>query len=66
MKHRTRKHPSPDPTHLGSYKYKWHISLDPRNTRRRLIVSLNLDPHHAALVDDLLDEPSILAYHLSD
>ena len=51
--------------HLGSYKYKWHISLDPRNTRRRLIVSLDLDPDHAALVHDLLDEPPVLPYHLS-
>ena len=52
--------------HLSSYKNKWHVSLDPGNTRRRLIVSLNLYPDHAALVNDLLDKPSVLSYHLPD
>ena len=61
----TQQQTSQQTSHLGSYKYKWHISLDSRNTRRRLIVSLNLDSHHAALVNDLLDEPPILPYHLS-
>ena len=54
------------PSYFGSNKYERHVALDPRHGGGWLVVALDLDPHHAALVDNLLDEPTVFSDHLAD
>ena len=54
------------PTHFSSYKDEGDVSLDPGHSGGGLVVALYLDPHHAALVHDFLDEPAVLADHFAD
>ena len=54
------------PSYFGSNKYERHVALDPGHGGGWLVVALDLDPHHAALVDNLLDEPTVFSDHLAD
>ena len=51
---------------LGSHEDEWHVALNPGHGWGRFIVSFNLDSDNTALVNDLLDEPTILSYHFSN
>lgn len=46
---------------LGSDKDEWHTTLFSWDGRFGLIVALDLDSHHAGLVDNLLDESAVFA-----
>ena len=51
---------------FGADEDERHGALLARNRRRRLVVALDLDPHDAAFVDDLLDEATVLADDLAN
>ena len=51
---------------LRAHEDERHRPLLPRHRGRRLVVALDLDPDDPALVDDFLDEATVLADDFAD